>query len=273
MKKNGFMLLVVPALVLILIASGCEAGTAPLEDALATLAAQTPVATESLQASPSETTVQTPVATQELQMTQAPQDTRSPDATQPVAAPTVAATPKATAAATPKATATATPKATAAATPKAPATATPKATATATPKATATPTATPRATSASNLSYEEQVAELVNEIRAENGLGSLKLNANLSDVARAKSQDMHDNDYFAHESPTYGSPFEMMTAFGISYQTAGENIAMGYASPQAVVDAWMNSPGHRANILKASFTQIGVGYVKDGSYWTQMFIG
>ena len=214
-------------------------------------------------------------------MTQALQDTRSPDATQPAAAPTVTATPKATAAATPKATATATPKATAAATPKATAsatpkataTATPKATATATPKATATPTATPRATSASNLSYEEQVAELVNEIRAENGLGSLKLNANLSDVARAKSQDMHDNDYFAHESPTYGSPFEMMTAFGISYQTAGENIAMGYASPQAVVDAWMNSPGHRANILKASFTQIGVGYVKDGSYWTQMFIG
>lgn len=115
--------------------------------------------------------------------------------------------------------------------------------------------------------------QLVNEIRAQNGLGTLKLNSDLSDVARTKSQDMHDNGYFAHESPTYGSPFEMMKSFGISYNAAGENIAMGYTSPQAVVDAWMNSPGHRANILGASFTQIGVGYVKDGHYWTQMFIG
>ena len=65
----------------------------------------------------------------------------------------------------------------------------------------------------------------------------------------------------------------MIKNFGISYKTAGENIAKGYKTPQAVVDGWMNSSGHRANILNASYTQIGVGYVANGNYWTQMFIG
>ena len=82
-----------------------------------------------------------------------------------------------------------------------------------------------------------------------------------------------DNRYFAHNSPTYGTPFQMMKAFGLSYRTAGENIARGYATPQAVVNGWMNSSGHRANILNAGYTQIGVGYVAQGNYWTQMFIG
>ncbi len=84
---------------------------------------------------------------------------------------------------------------------------------------------------------------------------------------------MHDKRYFSHQSPTYGSPFDMMKQFGITYRTAGENIAMGQSTPQAVVNAWMNSEGHRANILNASFTQIGMGYVADGHYWTQQFIG
>lgn len=122
-------------------------------------------------------------------------------------------------------------------------------------------------------SYEQQVADLVNAERAKAGLPALKLNWELSRVARIKSQDMHDKKYFAHQSPTYGSPFDMMKKFGISYRTAGENIAQGYATPQAVMTGWMNSPGHRANILNSSFTQIGVGYFKDGNYWTQMFIG
>ena len=65
----------------------------------------------------------------------------------------------------------------------------------------------------------------------------------------------------------------MLSSFGISYRAAGENIAIGYATPEAVVNAWMNSPGHRANILNPSYTQLGVGYVADGSYWTQEFIG
>lgn len=123
------------------------------------------------------------------------------------------------------------------------------------------------------LQYEAEVIRLVNDIRKQNGLSPLTANWELSRVARYKSQDMVDNRYFAHSSPTYGTPFEMMRAFGLSFRTAGENIAYGYATPQKVVDGWMNSSGHRANILNASYKQIGVGYVAKGNYWTQMFMG
>lgn len=123
------------------------------------------------------------------------------------------------------------------------------------------------------LSYEQQVVDLINDIRRQNGLPELAYNWELSRVARYKSQDMCDLGYFSHTSPIYGSPFTMIRNFGISCRTAGENIAMGYKTPQAVVDGWMNSSGHRANILNTSFTAIGVGYVSDGHYWTQMFIG
>ena len=122
-------------------------------------------------------------------------------------------------------------------------------------------------------SYEAEVIRLVNEIRQQNGLRPLTANWELSRVARYKSRDMLENGYFSHNSPTYGSPFQMITAFGLSYRTAGENIAKGYPTPQAVVNGWMNSSGHRANILNASYKQIGVGYVSSGNYWTQMFIG
>lgn len=125
---------------------------------------------------------------------------------------------------------------------------------------------------ASVTGYEQEVIRLVNVIRAENGLNQLTYDWELSRVARIKSQDMKDNRYFAHNSPVYGTPFQMIKNFGISYRSAGENIAMGYRTPQAVVNGWMNSSGHRANILNASYTHIGVGYVADGSYWTQMFI-
>jgi uncharacterized YkwD family protein/spore coat assembly protein SafA len=126
---------------------------------------------------------------------------------------------------------------------------------------------------AQQTSYEKEVVRLVNEARRNNGLRELTYNWELSRVARYKSQDMKDSSYFSHTSPTYGSPFRMIKSFGISYKTAGENIARGQASPSAVVNAWMSSPGHRANILNPSFTEIGVGYVADGRYWTQMFIG
>ena len=122
-------------------------------------------------------------------------------------------------------------------------------------------------------SFESEVVRLVNEIRVQNSLKPLTANWELSRVARYKSQDMRDHGYFSHTSPTYGTPFQMIKAFGLSFRTAGENIAKGYATPQAVVDGWMNSSGHRANILNASYTQIGVGYVAQGHYWTQMFIG
>ncbi len=125
------------------------------------------------------------------------------------------------------------------------------------------------------LSFEEEVVSLVNDIRVEAGLQSLKLDSHISDVARLKSEDLRDNDYFDHQSPTYGSPFDMMESYNVEYSYAGENIAAGQKTPEEVVNAWMNSPGHKANILKKEFDTIGVGYAVGGSYkhyWTQMFI-
>ncbi len=124
-------------------------------------------------------------------------------------------------------------------------------------------------------SQENEVIRLVNVQRSKAGLQSLTQNWQLSRVARYKSQDMIDKGYFSHTSPTYGSPFRMMESFGIRYSAAGENIAMGQRSPAEVMNAWMNSPGHRNNIMSPSFTQIGVGLAKDRNgrmYWTQMFI-
>lgn len=120
---------------------------------------------------------------------------------------------------------------------------------------------------------EMEVVRLVNIERQKAGLSNLKASTELSNVARMKSKDMAVNNYFSHTSPTYGSPFEMMKSFGISYRTAGENIAKGYSSAQSVVNGWMNSQGHRDNILNSSFNTIGVGaYTGNGStYWTQMF--
>ena len=131
----------------------------------------------------------------------------------------------------------------------------------------------PNEDSADVHAYEREVVRLVNIEREKNGLSALTLREDLCIYARVKSQDMRDSGYFSHTSPNYGSPFEMMQSFGITYRTAGENIAMGYSTPQAVVQAWMNSEGHRANILSASYTHLGVGYVADGGYWTQWFVG
>jgi uncharacterized YkwD family protein/spore coat assembly protein SafA len=120
---------------------------------------------------------------------------------------------------------------------------------------------------------ESEVVRLVNVERAKHGLAPLTQNWELSRVARYKSQDMKNKGYFSHYSPTYGSPFDMMKQFGFKFYTAGENIAMGQRTPQEVMTGWMNSPGHRANILKADFKEIGVGLARDGSmYWTQMFM-
>ncbi|WP_242057499.1 SafA/ExsA family spore coat assembly protein [Halobacillus yeomjeoni] len=124
-------------------------------------------------------------------------------------------------------------------------------------------------------SIEQQVINLTNQERAKNGLPALKANWQLSRVARYKSVDMRDKNYFSHTSPTYGSPFQMMKNFNINYRRAAENIAAGQRTPQEVVNGWMNSPGHRKNILDPNLKQIGVGYAKGGSYghyWTQMFI-
>lgn len=119
--------------------------------------------------------------------------------------------------------------------------------------------------------FEKEVVRLTNIERSKQGLKPLTLNTELSKVARIKSKDMVDKKYFDHNSPTYGSPFDMMKSFGISYRAAGENIAYGQRTPEEVVNGWMNSPGHRANILNGNFTEIGVGFYNN--YWTQMFIG
>lgn len=127
---------------------------------------------------------------------------------------------------------------------------------------------------ASTLSaFEQQVVDLTNQERAKNGLPALKVDITLSKMAHAKARDMSANNYFSHTSPTYGSPFDMMKKYGITYQYAGENIAEGQQTPQEVINAWMNSEGHRQNILNPNYNYIGVGYVAQGNYWVQDFIG
>lgn len=119
---------------------------------------------------------------------------------------------------------------------------------------------------------EAQVLKIVNEVRSKNGLSSLQGNDDaLNKSARAKANDMATNNYFNHQSPTMGSPFDQMRNAGVKYRTAGENIAQGQKTAQDVMDDWMNSSGHRANILNKEYTHLGVGYV-DG-YWCQQFIG
>lgn len=123
--------------------------------------------------------------------------------------------------------------------------------------------------------FEQKVVDLTNQERTQRGLPKLKVDNELSKMANKKAQDMADNNYFDHNSPTYGSPFDMMSQFGISYTSAGENIAAGQSTPQDVVDGWMDSSGHRANILNQNYTYIGVGHVEGGSYghyWVQEFI-
>lgn len=122
---------------------------------------------------------------------------------------------------------------------------------------------------------EKEVFDLINNQRTQNGLSALKLDTETLRVARIKAQDMVDNNYFSHNSPTYGSPFQMLNSFKISYKTAGENIA-GNSSNSSAVTAWMNSSGHKANILNSSFNYTGIGVVKSSKYgkvYVQMFLG
>ncbi|MFA6782966.1 MAG: CAP domain-containing protein [Sedimentibacter sp.] len=127
---------------------------------------------------------------------------------------------------------------------------------------------------ASNPSYEERVVQLVNIERQKAGLDALYIDSKISDVARVKSKDMADLNYFDHYSPTYGMANNMLLRFGITYSFWGENIASGQDTPEIVVYEWMNSPTHRANILSQNFTFIGVGYYLDTDgtpFWTQLF--
>lgn len=122
---------------------------------------------------------------------------------------------------------------------------------------------------------EAKMVALVNEERAKAGLPALKVDMKLTELARKKSQDMVDKNYFSHTSPTYGSPFDMMKAAGVTYKYAGENLAGASKVETAHVNL-MNSPGHRANILNTNYDHIGIGIIEGSPYgkiYTQMFIG
>lgn len=122
---------------------------------------------------------------------------------------------------------------------------------------------------------EQQMLNLVNQERSRAGLAPLKVDMQVTRLARLKSQDMISKRYFSHQSPTYGSPFDMLKNNGVSYRTAGENIA-GNGSVSGAHSALMNSAGHRANILKREFTHVGIGIIDGGQYgkmFTQLFIG
>jgi uncharacterized YkwD family protein len=133
---------------------------------------------------------------------------------------------------------------------------------------------TTQANSTTLTSMEQQMITLINQARSQNGLPALKVDMQVTNVARVKAQDMIDNNYFSHNSPKYGSPFDMMKSFGVHYVKAGENIA-GNQTVQAAHNALMNSPGHRENILSPDYTHIGIGIKKGGQYgnmFSQMFI-
>lgn len=114
-------------------------------------------------------------------------------------------------------------------------------------------------------SEEQQIVELINQERAQKNLPPLTVDMEVTKVARIKAQDMIDNNYFSHNSPTYGSPFDMLKSFGIKYIHAGENLA-GNPSISGAHKALMNSQGHRENILNSNFTHIGIGVNKSSKY-------
>lgn len=122
-------------------------------------------------------------------------------------------------------------------------------------------------------SEAQEILRLVNAERAKNGLAALTLSDKLCELATLKAEDMAENNYFDHTSPTYGTPFDMLRQFGVSYRSAGENIAAGQRTPEEVMNGWMNSAGHRANILNESYTELGVGVAigPRGIYWVQLF--
>lgn len=122
--------------------------------------------------------------------------------------------------------------------------------------------------------YKAQVVALMNQERANAGIGGISQNASLDAVAQIRAQEIAQS--FSHTRPNGTSCFTVLDEGGIAYMTAGENIAAGYGDPASVMSGWMNSPGHRANILNGSFGQVGIGYYTDpnsgyGTYWVQIF--
>lgn len=134
------------------------------------------------------------------------------------------------------------------------------------------PTSNPQDEVASLSAIEQEILRLTNVEREKAGLKPLQSDQQLMASAREKSKDMATNNYFSHTSPTYGSPFDQMKQHGVTYRSAAENIAKGQRTATEVVKAWMESPGHRQNILTPQFTHIGIGFDQNGYVWTQQFI-
>lgn len=137
------------------------------------------------------------------------------------------------------------------------------------------PTETDKTNSNGLTADEQETFDLINAQRTAAGLQALQIDLEVQNVARAKAKDMVDNNYFSHTSPNYGSPFDMLKSYGIKYKAAGENIA-GNSSNQGAVNAWMNSEGHKTNILSNNYNYTGLGVVnspKYGKIYVQMFIG
>ncbi len=143
------------------------------------------------------------------------------------------------------------------------------------PTPTPTPTPAPSPEQPAIGVEEQKMLDLINAERSKVGVAPLKADIKLMEVAKLKADDMVKNNYFSHTSPTYGSPFEMLKRFGITYRTAGENIA-GNSSVEAAHNAFMNSEGHRKNILNPDFNYIGIGIAPSSTYgkvFVQMFVG
>lgn len=122
------------------------------------------------------------------------------------------------------------------------------------------------------LSVIQQVLNIVNSERGRVGLSPLRLHSQLTAAAQAHSNDMARHNFMSHTGSDGSSPFDRMKRYGYNFRRAGENVAAGQSSPQDVMRAWMNSSGHRANILNSNYRDIGIGYARGNRpYWTQTF--
>ena len=142
-------------------------------------------------------------------------------------------------------------------------------------KAAPTKGSTPAAINTELTQDEQKLLELVNKARSAEGLEELSIDESLMKVARTKAKDMIDNNYFSHQSPTYGSPFDMMRQFDNSFKSAGENIA-GNKTVEGAFKAWMASESHKNNILNSGFKVTGIGIENSSTYGkilVQQFIG
>lgn len=125
-----------------------------------------------------------------------------------------------------------------------------------------------------SLTFVEQVVNLVNIERAKEGLAPLAVDKNVQAAAQVRAVEIKTS--FSHTRPSGSNFSTALKEQGVSYRRSGENIAWGQRTPEEVVKAWMNSAGHRANIMNKNFTKIGVGYYQDAkgvNYWSQLFIG